>query len=152
MSEKEKIQVEIEVKSKTLSVSHAACPNGHLLADETKLIHGKPALKVKAESAGQSGILFIDPVYGSHDNIEVGIEIADGGLVKFFCPTCGVDLTDPDETCRVCASPMFLFHLPHGGIVEGCLKKGCMFHKMKIVDEEHQIQRMFDNPTLESYL
>ena len=69
-----------------------------------------------------------------------------------FCPECGVNLKDPEDVCQLCASPMFVLHLPNGGIAEGCLKKGCMFHKMKIVDAEKQIARTFENNTLESYL
>ena len=50
-----------------------------------------------------------------------------GAIVEFLCPTCNISLTSPDEICQVCSSPTFLGHLPKGGIIEGCLKKGCYF-------------------------
>ena len=73
-------------------------------------------------------------------------------IVKMSCPECGVDLQDPTDTCNLCSAPMFVFHLPKGGVVEGCLRKGCVYHKMKIVDAESLLGRMFENSTLESYL
>ena len=152
MVKKEKLHIEVEVPSKKFHVEHVYCPNGHSLCDEEKKIHGYPAIKVKVTIGAKEGIIYLDPVYGSFDNIEEGISIPNGGVVELFCLECGVNLTDPDESCQLCASPMFIFQLPKGGIVEGCLKKGCHYHKMKIVDAEQQISRLFENDTLESYL
>jgi len=152
MSDKEKIQIEIEVPSSALNVQHAKCSNGHLLRDEKQKINGNPSLKVKVRCRGKEGILYLDPVYGSHDNIEEGITIPDGDIVEMFCPECGISLKDVNDTCQSCSAPMFVFNLPHGGIAEGCLRKGCLFHKMKIVDAEQQIARSFENKSLESYL
>ncbi len=152
MVKKEKIQLEIEVPSKSLVVEHARCPNGHLLNDDSIKINGHPALKVKVQHENKEGLFFIDPVYGSYNNIERGISIPKGAVLDLFCPECGVSLKDPHDTCSLCASPMFVVDLPNGGIVEACLKKGCIFHKLKIVDAEEQISRMFQNDTLESFL
>ncbi len=152
MSDKEKIQVEVEVPSKSFTVEHVSCPNGHSLCDDKVKIHDKPSIKVKARYKDQDGYMFLDPVYGSYDNIEKGISLPKGAVVELFCPECGMSLTDPSETCQLCSSPMYIFHLPKGSIVEGCLKKGCMFHKMKIVDAEQQIARLFEDNTLESFL
>ncbi len=152
MAKKEKVQIEVEVSSKKLHVTHATCPKGHPLQDKEVKIHREPSLKVKVRTRGKEGYLYLDPVYGRYDNIEKGVKIKDGDVVEMFCPECGIDLRDPEETCQLCSSPMFIFHLAGGGIVEGCLKKGCLFHKMKIVDAEKQFIRMFENSTLESYL
>ncbi len=152
MAKKEKVEIEVEIPAKKLYVKHASCPNGHLLCDETVKIHGYPSIKVKVKYRDQEGWLYLDPVYGSYDNIEKEITLPQGAVVEFFCPECGVSLKDPEETCQLCSSPLFVFQLPKGGIVEGCLKKGCMYHKMKIVDAEQQIARLFEDSTLESYL
>ena len=152
MADKEKLQIEVEVSSKKISVKHATCPKGHQLCCSEKEIHGHPALKVKVKYKDQEGILHLDPVYGSYENIEEGIKLPKGAVVEFFCPECGISLKEPHDTCQLCSSPMFIFHLPMGGIVEGCLKKGCVYHKMKIVDAEQQVARLFENSTLESYL
>ena len=152
MTKKEKLQIEVEVPAKQVHVEHVTCPNGHLLCDPTTLIHGFPSIKVKVKYRDQEGFLFLDPLYGSHDNIEQDIEIPQNAVVEFFCPECGVSLKSEEDTCQLCSSPLFLFHLPRGGIIEGCLKKGCLYHKMKIVDAEQQVARLFENDTLESYL
>ena len=153
MAKKEKLQIEVEVSSKKLNVKHATCPKGHqLCCDENIKIHGHPAIKVKVRYKGKEGLLYLDPIYGSYDNIFKGIKMPKGAVAEFFCPECGISLRDPHETCQLCSSPMFIFHLPKGGIVEGCLKRGCVFHKMKIVDAEQQIARSFENSTLESFL
>lgn len=152
MAAKEKVQIEVEVSSKKLHVNHATCPNGHLLQDDKVKIHGDPALKVSIKIRGKQGTLYIDPVYGRYDNIEENITLKKGDVVEMYCPQCGVDLRDPNDICQSCSSPMFIFHLPRGGIVEGCSKKGCMFHKLKIVDAEKQVSRLFENNTMESFL
>lgn len=152
MIKKEKIQIELEVPSKTIHVEHAFCPNGHELSDESIKINGKPSFKVKVKYQGKEGFMYLDPIYGSYNNIEEGISIPKGAVIDFYCPHCGVSLKEPDSVCQLCASPMFVFQLPKGGVVEGCLKKGCMFHKMKIVDSEQQIARLFENNRLDSFL
>jgi predicted RNA-binding Zn-ribbon protein involved in translation (DUF1610 family) len=152
MAKKEKVQIEVEVSSEILNVKHATCSKGHELCCSEKKIHGHQALKVKAKYKDQEGLMHLDPIYGSYDNIEEGMSMPKGGVAEFFCPECGENLTDSNDTCQLCSSPMFIFHLPNGGIVEGCLKKGCLFHKMKIVDAEQQIARSFENNTMESFL
>lgn len=152
MTDKEKIQVELEISSKSVNVQHAHCQNGHSLIDPSVKINGFPAIKVKVKAKDQEGVLYLDPVYGSYNNIEKGITIPKGTVVEMFCPECGESLSDDSEVCQICSSPMFVFHLPKESIIEGCLKKGCMFHKLKIVDGEHQMERLFENSTLESFL
>jgi hypothetical protein len=152
MAKKEKLQVEIEVPSRKIHVEHVSCSNGHDLTDPEKKIHGHPSIKLKLKYKGKDGLIYLDPVYGSFDHIEEGVKLPKGAVVEFFCPTCEVSMTASEESCQLCASPMFIAHLPGGGIIEGCLKKGCYFHKMKIVDAEKQISRLFENDTLESYL
>ncbi len=152
MTKKEKVNIEVEVAPKKLYVTHATCPKGHALQTTEVKIHKEPSLKVKVRSRGKEGFLYLDPAYGRYENVEKDIKIKDGDVVEMYCPECGADLRDPEETCQLCSSPMFIFTLPGGGIVEGCMRKGCLFHKMKIVDAEKQFARLFENSTLESYL
>jgi hypothetical protein len=109
-------------------------------------------LKVKVRYKKQEGHINLDPVYGSFENVERGISIPKGAVVDFFCPECDISLKNEDDICQVCSSPMFIFQLPHGSIIEGCLKKGCIFHKLDIVDSEQQLARLFSNDTMESFL
>ncbi len=152
MTNREKVQVEFSVPSQSLHIRHAYCPNGHSLVDKNVKIHGYPSLKVTVRFGDLKGTLFLDPVYGSFDHDDRDLPLPMGKVVRLYCPQCDTDLTDADERCHVCSSPMFLFHLPKGGVIEGCLKKGCFYHKLTIVDSEEQISRLFKDSTLESYL
>jgi len=148
MSDNEKVQIEIDISKNKLHVEHPTCSKGHSLKCENVKIHDYPSIKVKAKYKENSGFIYIDPIYGSFDNIIEGMHVPDGELIELYCPVCDENLTAKDETCQVCLSPMFVFHLPNNSIVEGCLKKGCMFHKLKIVDAEEQVSRLFEERML----
>ncbi|MDA3859730.1 MAG: hypothetical protein PF445_00750 [Melioribacteraceae bacterium] len=148
MDEKTKVQIEIDVSKHPLHVDHPSCSKGHSLRCENVKINDYASIKVKAKYKENSGFIYIDPIYGSFDNIIEGMYVPDGEVIELFCPECNENLTAVDDTCQVCLSPMFLFHLPSQGIVEGCLKKGCMFHKLKIVDAEEQVARLFEERML----
>lgn len=152
MANKEKIQIEVEIPSESIKLIQVSCPNGHSLSDENIKFHGFPSIKIKVHQKKDEGFLYLDPVYGSYHKIEEGIKIPNNAVCEFFCPECNINLTDPHDTCQLCSSPLFVFHLPKGSIVEGCLKKGCLFHKMKIVDAEQQFQRLYKNGSIDSYL
>ena len=145
MSDREKIQIEVDVTSKKLHLEHSTCSKGHSLKCDKVKIHDYPSIKVKAKVGENEGFMYIDPIYGSFDNIIEGIKIPEGAIVEIFCPECGESLLDTIGTCQICSSPMFVFHLPNNSIVEGCLKKGCIFHKLKIVDAEQQLARLFED-------
>ncbi len=148
MSKKEKVQIEFDTSKHPIHLNHPTCPNGHSLKCELVKIHDYPSIKVKAHYKENSGYIYIDPIYGSFDNIIEGMHIPKGELVELFCPECDKSLTAKDDSCQVCLSPMFVFHLPNNGIIEGCLKVGCTSHKLKIVDAEEQVARLFEERML----
>ncbi len=152
MAKKEKIQIEVEVTSKALEVKHVTCSQGHSLSDDEVKFEGHPSIKLKVKNKNETGFIYLDPIYGSYNKIEEGITLPENAVVEFFCPECNESLTDPHDTCQLCSSPLFVLHLPKHSIIEGCLKKGCIYHKLKIVNAEKQLGRLFENDTLESYL
>jgi hypothetical protein len=89
MPGKDKVQIEVDVSKKKLHVQHATCPKGHQLCTDEKKIHGFPALKVKVKYNDQEGILYLDPEYGSYDNVFEGVTMPKGGVAEFFCTECG---------------------------------------------------------------
>lgn len=149
MAVKEK--VEVTVPSKAIRIQHASCPRGCDLMDEETKIDGYPSIKVRAKYQDKEGIVHLDPVYGSFHNI-FELDVDSEAVVEFFCPHCGISLTDEGQTCVACSSPMFALHLPHGGIIEACLKNGCLEHSLKLVDGEELLQRLFEDQTLDAYL
>lgn len=144
-------KVQLEVPSKALRIQHACCPNGHSLMDENQLISGYPSVSVLAKYQDQIGQLHLDPVYGSFKNVS-HIVVPDGECVDFLCPTCKVSLRDGNTLCSVCSAPMFAMILPKGGIVEGCLRNGCQFHNLKLVNSDELIRRLYEDNTLDAYL
>jgi len=143
--------VVVEIPAKTIHIEHATCRQGcDLMAPDVK-IHGHPSIKVIAEHEGQRGPLYLDPIYGSFDHV-TDLDIPEDAVVQFFCPTCGESLTAEGDTCNSCTAPFFLLKLPRGSVVEGCLRKGCHKHRLKIVDLNAQLLRLFGKDSLESYL
>ena len=143
-------EIIISVGSRAIQFKHVACPNECSLMDPSKKIDGLPAVTVEVAHGDTRGALHLDPRYGSFEN-EHSFEINDGEIVEMSCPHCGVDLSEVTETCSLCSAPMFQLHLPRGGVVVGCRRKGCVSHRMKVVDLDEQFSRMFNNGIQDIY-
>jgi hypothetical protein len=144
-------EIIISIPPRTIHLQHVACPKGCNLIDPSVRIGDNPAIGVIAELGGRKGLIHLDPRYGSYEN-RYSFEIPEGAVVHLYCPHCGADLCETGETCTLCSSPMFELHLPRGGILEGCLKVGCVGHRLKIVDLDEQFLRMFNEGIQDSYL
>ncbi len=151
MRKKKKEKVEIEVPSKAIRIQHAQCPNGHDLMDPEHKINGYASITVLTKYKDQEGLFHLDPVYGSYKNVPE-INIPQGEIVQFYCPQCHVSLSEAGQTCDKCSAPMFALSLPHGGIVEACLRNGCQFHNLKLTDGEELIKRLEDEGTLDAFV
>jgi hypothetical protein len=134
--------VEIRVRRGSFAVTDARCPKGCSLMVPEVPIHGHPSIGVRLSFGDQRALFYLDPVFGSFDN-RCDIEIPEGQLVELRCLACGESLRSEEGACPICAADMFVLHLPNGGIVEGCLRKGCFGHKLRIVDLDAQILRLF---------
>ena len=117
---------------KVVDVQHAYCPKGCNLINEDVKINGLNSIMVDLKYKDQKGKIYLDPEYGSFDH-KSEVDVPDGEVVEFFCPHCGVSLTEEGEKCSNCSSPVFHIDLPEQGTVIGCLKKGCFDHKLKVV-------------------
>jgi hypothetical protein len=144
-------RIELEVPPGEVVVRHAECPNGCDLMDPEVEIHGHPSIRVAYEHADRKGEIHLDPIYGSHDNL-FDRELPEGTILELSCPSCQVALRDPDATCTKCSAGMFTLHLPKGGFVEACQRKGCFHHKLRIVTGEQMMQRLFDEVGMDAYL
>ncbi len=144
-------RVEVEVPAGTLVVRHARCPKGCDLMDAAVEIRGVPSIHLAYELRGEKGHIHLDPAYGRFENVS-DREIPEGSIVQFSCPACGASLQDPQARCSACSAPMFMIHLPKGGFVEGCLRKGCIHHRLRLVTTEQMMQRLFDPVGMDIYL
>ena len=144
-------RIEIDVPPGSLVVRHARCPGGCDLMDPGAPIHGRPSIHLLYRDADGEGDIRVDPAYGSFENV-ADRDLRDGMVVEFFCPKCRVSLRAPGERCGVCSAPMFALHLPHGVVVEGCQRKACFHHKLRLVSDEEEMQRLFDRLVTDNYL
>ena len=144
-------RIEIDVPAGSLLVRHARCPKGCDLMDAGVPIHGEPSIHMVFRHAGGEGRIRVDPFYGRYDNVIEG-SLADGVVVEFSCPRCGVSLQSASDRCGVCSAPMFVLRLPHGGFVEGCERKACFHHRLRLVSGEEEMQRLFDRVLTDNYL
>lgn len=144
MHSKKKEIVELEIPSKVIRIKHAMCRNGHSLMDKKKLINGSPAITVLAKYGDQEGLIHLDPVYGSFQNLWE-ITVPKDECVELYCPTCNVSLSDHGQICDECLAPMFAVYLPNGGMVEACLRNGCHFHTLKFTDSEEIGKKLLED-------
>lgn len=143
MKNKKKEVVEIEIPSKAIRVKDATCMNKHSLMDPEHLIDGFPSVTVLAKYGDQEGLIHLDPVYGSFQNVWE-IEVPDRECVELFCPHCGVSLSEHGQICDECLAPMFAVYLPHGGMIEACLRNGCRYHTLKFTDSEEMGRKLVE--------
>ncbi len=130
----------LEIPPKALHVSNAACPHGHSVMDPDVPISDYPSIKLVLQHGDLRETIHLDPVYGSFTNI-FEVDIPEGAVINLFCPTCGVDLKiDESRSCEKCAAPLFQLSLPHGGMVEACLRIGCHQHRLQLVDVDAQAE------------
>ncbi|OGC00693.1 hypothetical protein A2V82_02945 [candidate division KSB1 bacterium RBG_16_48_16] len=151
MPDRKRERVEIEIPSKAIRIKNAGCPNGHSLMDPDHKINGYPSVKVLIRYKDQEGLIYLDPIYGSFKNIHV-LNVSQGDVVDFYCPECKTSLTAAGKICRECSSRMFAIHLPHGGIIEGCLKNGCHYHNLRLIDGNELLKKLDEEDMLDSYL
>ena len=142
MSENGDERIEVSVPRGRITIRSARCPAGcDLMAPDTP-IHDHPSIGVRMLHGKRKGMIHLDPTYGSYEN-KSDLDVPDGEEVEFACPHCGVSLVDREERCPSCSAHMFVLHLPGGAIVEGCLRKGCTHHTLRLVDLDAQILRMY---------
>lgn len=150
MAEVPREKVILRLPEGALGVRHASCPKGCDLMDPEAPIHDLPSIRVEVRAEGRKGTVHLDPLYGRFESIH-DWEPPLGSIVEFACPACGESLQSDEGTCQICAAPLFALHLK-SGIVEGCLRRGCLYHRMTVVGSDELMQRLFDERAQDSYL
>jgi signal transduction histidine kinase len=59
-------------------------------------------------------------------------ELGEG--VDLVCPECSASLIAEGEPCPRCGAPIYAFEVPLKGLVQGCLREGCGWHRWEQVD------------------
>ncbi len=116
-----------------LQIKRALCPKRHDLVDRKVQIDAKPAISMRYRKQKHSGIIHLNPMYGSDDHRFNGMPVFDSS-VELLCPDCSTSLIVDGEVCPKCGSPVYAFEVPLKGLVKGCLRDGCGWHHWKQVD------------------
>jgi two-component system NtrC family sensor kinase len=116
-----------------LQIKRALCPKRHDLVDRKIKIDGKPAISMRFRRGEQTGLIHLDPMYGSNNHHLDDIPALEEG-VELICPDCSVSLIAEGEFCPVCDSAIYAFEVPLKGLVQGCLRDGCGWHRWEQVD------------------
>ncbi|MGA9573593.1 MAG: ATP-binding protein, partial [Lysobacterales bacterium] len=131
----------IKITSKVISLSpagvlqikRALCRKRHDLVDRKIQIDGKPAISMRYKKKKQTGLIHLNPMYGSTEHKLNGWPGMDKE-VELMCPDCSASLIAEGESCPDCGSPIYAFEVPMKGLVQGCLKEGCGWHRWEQVD------------------
>jgi two-component system NtrC family sensor kinase len=117
----------------TLQIKRAQCPKRHDLVDRKVQIDGKPAIGMRFRKQEQTGLIYLDPMYGSQEHRLNDMPAIEEG-VELLCPECSRSLIAEGEVCPDCGAPIYAFEVPLKGIVQGCLRDGCGWHRWEHVD------------------
>jgi two-component system NtrC family sensor kinase len=131
-----------------LQIKRALCPKRHDLVDRKVRIDAKPAISMRYRKDKETGLIHLNPMYGSNDHRLNGMpEFEDN--TKLQCPDCSTSLIVDGELCPECGSKIYAYEVPLKGLVQGCLADGCGWHSWEQVDsswnDEYVEVRVEDN-------
>jgi two-component system NtrC family sensor kinase len=116
-----------------LQIKRALCPKRHDLVDRKVQIDGKPAISMRFRHNKESGLIHLNPMYGLNGH-RIGDMPNYDEDTQLMCPDCSASLIAEGEPCPQCVSPIFAYEVPLKGLVQGCLKDGCGWHRWEQVD------------------
>lgn len=116
-----------------LQIKTAVCRKRHELVDRKYEVGGRPAITLRFRHKDRSGLIHLDPMYGSEAHDLDGMpDLTEG--VELVCPECATSLIAEGERCPRCDAPIYAFEVPLKGLVQGCLGKECGWHHWEQVD------------------
>lgn len=116
-----------------LQIKRALCRKRHDLVDRKVQIDAKPAISMRYRKRDKTGLIHLNPMYGSVEHHLNGLPDFDEN-VELMCPDCSTSLIADGELCPDCGSPIYAFEVPLKGLVQGCLGADCGWHRWEQVD------------------
>jgi signal transduction histidine kinase len=116
-----------------VQIKTAVCRKRHELVDRKFEVDGRPAITMRFRRKEQTGLIHLNPMYGSGGHHLDDMPPIDDG-VELQCPQCSTSLMAEGEPCPDCGAPVYVFEVPLKGLVQGCLKEGCGWHRWEQVD------------------
>ena len=131
-----------------LQIKRALCRKRHDLVDRKIQIDGKPAISMRYRKDEQTGLIHLNPMYGAEDHRLGDMPALEKG-VDLMCPDCSASLIADGETCPKCGAPIYAFEVPMKGLVQGCLRENCGWHRWEQADsawnDEYVEVQVIDN-------
>jgi signal transduction histidine kinase len=119
--------------TEALQIKRALCPKRHDLIDRKIQIDNKPAISMRYRRKDDTGIIHLNPMYGSTDHRLGDMPPIDAD-VELMCPDCSKSLIAEGESCPDCGAPIYEYEVPLKGMVQGCLREGCGWHRWDQAD------------------
>jgi len=119
--------------TEALQIKRALCPKRHDLVDRKVQIDAKPAITMRFRKKEHTGLIHLNPMYGSSGH-RLGDMPPIAEDVELLCPDCSASLIAEGESCPKCGAPIYAFEVPLKGMVEGCLREGCGWHRWEQAD------------------
>jgi len=116
-----------------LQIKNAVCRKRHELVDRKFEVDGRPSITMRFRRKDQTGLIHLNAMYGCDEHNLNGMPPIEDG-VELLCPECSTSLIAEGETCPDCGAPVFVFEVPLKGLVQGCLREGCGWHRWEQVD------------------
>jgi hypothetical protein len=118
------------------------CPYCSLsLMDYSKLIRGKPSIKLHIKSGDNEGLLNLCSVYGCYEK-ESEIDLTKGEIIDLLCPYCYRNLKSK-TICDICGAPIYNIRLETGGKLHICSRVGCKKRNVIWEDIYEDLARYF---------
>jgi len=111
------------------------------LMDYSKLIRGKPSIKLYVKTAVNEGILNLCSLYGCYER-ESEIDLVEGEIVNILCPYCYRNLKCK-TVCDICGAPIFCIKLETGGKLHICSRVSCKKRNVLWEDIYEDLARYF---------
>lgn len=129
-----------------LVIEQLYCRNGHSLMAERVRLHHEPSICLDAKIGSQTGRIFVDAFWGSHDKLYsfMPTDADRHSIIEASCPHCGISLMAdwqcPAEGCG-CKQAIVL-NLPGGvNTIMVCAKLGCPEHELAIQQMAEEVRR-----------
>ena len=75
-------------KEKIMVVDKCYCPNGHSLINDRAIFNGFKGIIFKVKREDEVGVIAVSPVYGCKSRVALDLELKEGTIWQFHCPTC----------------------------------------------------------------
>lgn len=120
----EKGSPESDPRNFPIEVNCARC--NMTLMDPSRLLDGRPSIRVTGSWGDHDGWLSLSSLYGSY-HLESEFDIPEDSIIHLYCPSCHAEMIGGAK-CGECGAPMAPMIVRGGGVLQFCTRRGCKGH------------------------